>query len=80
LKASEPFQPYKKVLYVGDSMADRLMTQDAGEPKFLFAGIYGNVHSSDKAKDDFLKQESDIVAPTVNDLPNVIERIRGELI
>jgi phosphoglycolate phosphatase-like HAD superfamily hydrolase len=78
LKASEPFRPYERVLYVGDSMADRLMTRNAGEPEFLFAGIYGNMHAGDEVRDDFLKEHSDIVAQTVNDLPEIIERVRGE--
>jgi phosphoglycolate phosphatase-like HAD superfamily hydrolase len=78
VRASEPFRPYESVLYVGDSMADRLMALNAGEPEFLFAGIYGNVHGGDEARGDFLKEGSDIVAPTVNDLPEIIERVRGE--
>ncbi|MBC8225194.1 hypothetical protein H8E65_11430 [Candidatus Bathyarchaeota archaeon] len=77
LRASEPFQPYERVLYVGDTMADRLMTRNAGEPRFLFAGVHGNVHGPDEARDDFMSSGSDIVAPSVNDLPEILERARG---
>lgn len=77
LRASEPFQPYERVLYVGDTMADRLMVRNAGEPRFLFAGVHGCVHGSDEARDDFMSSDSDIVAPTVNDLPEILKRVRG---
>ncbi len=77
LRASEPFRPYDKVLYVGDTMADRLMVRNAGEPRFLFAGVNGNVHGPDEARDDFMSSGSDIVAPTVNDLPEILGHARG---
>jgi len=78
LMASEPFRPFKRALYVGDSMADRLMVANAGEPPYLFAGVYGCVHDSGRARDDFLERGSDIVAPTVNELPEILERIGVE--
>jgi len=77
LRASEPYQPYERVLYVGDTMADRLMVRNAGEPRFLFAGVNGSVHGPDEARDDFMSRGSDIVAPSVNDLPEILERVRG---
>ena len=79
LKASEPFKPYEKVLYVGDTMADRIMVGNAGEPRFLFAGVTENVHGPDAAREDFLSSGSDIVAPTVNDLPEILESLRGKI-
>jgi len=80
LRASKPFKPYDRVLYVGDTLADRLMVRNAGEPKFMFAGVYGNVHNVDEARDDFLSSGSDIVAPTVNDLPELLRYAGGETI
>ena len=79
LRASEPFKPYERVLYVGDTMADRLMVGNAGEPRFLFAGVIGNVHGPDAAREDFLSSGSDIVTPTVNDLPKILESLRGKI-
>jgi phosphoglycolate phosphatase-like HAD superfamily hydrolase len=79
IRASEPFRPFKRALYVGDSMADRLMVANSGEPPYLFAGVYGCVHESDRARYDFLERGSDIVAPTVNDLPDILERIGVEV-
>jgi phosphoglycolate phosphatase-like HAD superfamily hydrolase len=78
LKASEPFQPYRRVLYVGDTMTDRLMVRNAGEPLFLFAGVHGNLHDPDEARDDFMSSGSDIVAPTVNDLPEILGYAGGK--
>ena len=78
LRASEPFQPYERVLYVGDTMADRLMVGNAGEPRFLFAGVNGNVHGPDEAREDFMTSGSDIVAPSVNELPEILESARGK--
>jgi phosphoglycolate phosphatase-like HAD superfamily hydrolase len=78
LRASEPFQPYGRVLYVGDTMTDRLMVRNAGEPRFLFAGVYRNLHDPDEARDDFLSSNSDIVAPTVNELPEILGYARGK--
>jgi len=80
LRASKPFKPYDRILYVGDTLADRLMVRNAGEPKFMFAGVYGNVHNVDEARDDFLSSGSDIVAPTVNDLPELLRYAGGETI
>ena len=77
LRASEPFRPYDKVLYVGDTMADRLMVRNAGEPRFLFAGVNGSVHGPDEARDDFMSSGSDIVTSTVNDLPEILGCVRG---
>jgi phosphoglycolate phosphatase-like HAD superfamily hydrolase len=76
-RASEPFKPYERVLYVGDTMADRLMVGNAGEPRFLFAGVTGNVHGPEVAREDFLSSGSDIVTQTVNDLPEILESLRG---
>ncbi len=78
LKASEPFQPYDRVLYVGDTLADRLMVTNSGDPKYLFAGVYGNLHSSDEAKKDFIMSNADVVTSSVNDLPEILENLRGK--
>ena len=77
LKASEPFLPYDRVLYVGDTLADRLMVSNSGEPKYLFAGVYGNSHSSDEARKDFIMSNADVVTSSVNDLPEILENLRG---
>jgi phosphoglycolate phosphatase-like HAD superfamily hydrolase len=78
LKSSKAFWPYKNVLYVGDTMADLIMTRNTRKQRFLFAGVYRNVENSEKVKNDFLKKGSDIVIPTVNDLPSIFTINGGE--
>ena len=73
IKASEPYNA-KKVLYVGDTMADFLTARNAGED-YLFAGVYGAVHSSIEVMEGFLSIGSDIVTPTVNELPTTLRSI-----
>lgn len=75
LKAAEPYRPIKQGLYVGDTMADYYTAENAGD-EFLFAGVYECVHQAEGAKNAFLDRASDIVAPTVNDLPKAIKYAR----
>jgi len=75
-KAAEPFNP-EKVLYIGDTMADYLTAENAGED-VLFTGVYASVHSSDKVKQSFIELGSDIVAPTVNEIPAALRYVREQ--
>jgi phosphoglycolate phosphatase-like HAD superfamily hydrolase len=42
LRAAQAYEPYRRVLYVGDTVADLLMTRDADKQnqKFSFLGVY----------------------------------------
>ncbi|MCW4050228.1 MAG: hypothetical protein NWE89_10900 [Candidatus Bathyarchaeota archaeon] len=73
LRALEPFKPYKRVLYVGDTSADYMTSTRAG---VLFAGVYGSVSASERTKDAFIELGCSVVAPTVNDLPDVLRTAR----
>ncbi len=75
MKAAEPYRPFYKALYVGDTMADYLTAQNAGDD-FLFVGVYACVHQPEEAMNAFLDRGSDIVAPTVNDIPMIIRYAR----
>ena len=77
MKAAEPYRPIKQGLYVGDTMADYYTAKNAGE-EFLFAGVYECVHVAESAMNAFLDRGSDIVAPTVNDLPMIIRYARKQ--
>lgn len=76
IKASDQFKPYTQALYVGDTMADYFTAENAGDD-FIFAGVYECVHNAEGAMNTFLDKGSDIVAPTVNDLPTIIEYARS---
>ncbi|MHA2394724.1 MAG: HAD family hydrolase [Promethearchaeota archaeon] len=77
-KASEPYNP-DMVLFIGDTIADYLTAENAGEG-FLFAGIYGGVNSREMVKNRFLEIGCNIVAPTVNEIPQVLRYARGEIL
>ena len=79
LRAAEQFKPYSRVLFVGDTMADHLTAERAGE-KFLFAGVYGCVSSANEAKQAFLEAGCDVVAPTVAQLLPLLRECKGEII
>lgn len=76
LAACEPYKPYRGVLYVGDTTADRIMAARAGEG-FLFAGVYGVAHSADETRRGFLEAGCDVVAASVNQLPGILRHVRG---
>jgi hypothetical protein len=80
LRASEPYKPYQMVLYVGDTNADKIMARKASEvePKFLFAGVYGSASLPEEARDLFIEEISDIVTPSVNELPLIFEVLQNE--
>ena len=78
LRASRPYEPYYHVLYVGDTMSDFMMARNSGEPSFLFAGVYRDVHCLEDVREGFLSNGADVVAPSVNELPEVLKYSRGE--
>jgi phosphoglycolate phosphatase-like HAD superfamily hydrolase len=75
LRASEPFRPYNRVLYVGDTMADRLMAENAGDG-FLFAGVFGCVAAKEETKSALLEAGSAMVLASVNQLPTVLRLLK----
>lgn len=80
LRAAEALEPFVRVLYVGDSMEDAMMVERTGERgrRFLFAGIYYYSPPREATLDAFLKAGCDVILPSVNELPLVLERIRRE--
>jgi HAD superfamily hydrolase (TIGR01548 family) len=80
--ASRALEPFEKALYVGDTMADLIMVKRACEedPRYLFAGVYRYAGSDEAALKGFLDEGADIVAPSVNELPMILEYVRGEKI
>jgi HAD superfamily hydrolase (TIGR01548 family) len=78
--ASRALEPFEKALYVGDTMADLIMVKRAceGDPRYLFAGVYRHTGSDEAALKGFLDEGADVVAPSVNELPMILEYMRGE--
>jgi len=79
LKAVESLGPFQCCLYVGDSAEDLMMVQRANKilPRFAFAGVYGLVNFKDEACSYFLEGRADMVLPSVNDLPGLLDFLGG---
>lgn len=79
-QASSPYEPFKQAIYVGDTMGDILSAKNASteDPRYAFMGVYSTVDSPDKTLHMFIREGADAVAPSVNQLPDVIEWARSE--
>ena len=68
------------MLYIGDSAEDRLMVDDARRryPNTLFAGICGSSFDEEAQVRYFARTGSDILVRSVDQVPEVLEMIRGE--
>jgi phosphoglycolate phosphatase-like HAD superfamily hydrolase len=80
LRAAQAYAPYRRVIYVGDTVADLLMTRDADKqnPKFSFLGVYATSARRETTREVFLSLGADAVAPTVNQLPLIIKKARSD--
>lgn len=78
LKALEGMGPVGLTMYVGDSTEDVMMVREAAKANrlFLSAGVYGNSYPTDGFLCAFLESECDVVLPSVNDLPLVLDEVR----
>ena len=78
IKATEIYEPFKYVLYIGDSIADFLTASRAkmNDPRYLFAGVYQNVEPNNHIKKEFIHLGSDLIIPSVNELPQILRNIR----
>ena len=79
LEAASGLGDARSVLYVGNSSEDYLMTKNANSVKriFLFAGCYALQNTPSKMIKLFKEAEAVIIIPKVNDLPKVLEYVRG---
>jgi len=80
-KSAEALNPFDFALYVGDSMADAMTVTEARktEQRFLFAGVYEYTNLERLLLSDFLKYGCDLILPSVNELPFVLETIRRNM-
>ncbi|RJS74613.1 hypothetical protein CW712_06225 [Candidatus Bathyarchaeota archaeon] len=78
IKSAEGFGGFVYALYVGDSMEDALMVEEARkrDPRYLFAGVYRFSGVDDVVRRIFLNSDCDMVIPSVNELPFVLEKVR----
>jgi len=80
-KSAEALNPFDFALYVGDSMADAMTVTEARktEQRFLFAGVYDYSNLEALLLSDFLKYGCDLILPSANELPFVLETIRRSM-
>lgn len=80
IRAINDIDPIECCLYIGDSAEDLIMVQYANKisPKFAFAGVYNVVNFKDEMCSYFFEKEADMILPSVNDLPDLINMF-GEL-
>jgi hypothetical protein len=78
LKSSAGLAPFEFALYVGDSREDVLTVQEANKvkPYFLFAGVYEYSDCKDDAIRGFIEANSEVVVPSVNELPIILEVVK----
>lgn len=78
LRACEKL-PANTLLYVGDSTEDMLMVREARRThdRVLFAGVYGATFSGVDQMAYFARNESDVVARSVESIPMLLERTRS---
>lgn len=72
ITAAKPYEPYSRVLYIGDTIADRLMVERAGN-RYLFAGVYRHTASPVETMTSFIERGCEVVTPTINELPRVMK-------
>jgi HAD superfamily phosphatase len=78
LKAADGLGNCDSVLYVGDSMEDMIVANKAEQTgkTFLFVGVYGFSGAESVVRDGFLESRCDMIIPSVNELPFVLETLR----
>ncbi len=76
--SSRELEPFRLALYVGDSMEDIILVKEANrvDSRFLSAGVYNHSDCKEEVIGRFLKADSDIILPSVNELPLVIKLLK----
>jgi phosphoglycolate phosphatase-like HAD superfamily hydrolase len=71
----------KTAIYAGDSVEDLLMARHAEKAagvKIAFVGIYGNSPEPNKTIDKFKQERVKAIIKSVNQLPNIINKVHRE--
>lgn len=78
--SSKELEPFNFALYVGDSMEDAIMVKEANklDSRFLYAGVYSCSDCKEEVLHNFLRAESNILLPSVNELPVILKTLKGK--
>lgn len=79
VKAAEGFEPFKKAVYVGDTMADLYTVRNTqkGDQRYMFMGVYQHGFPGDNTVSLFIEHNATIVAANVNMLPPILRYVRN---
>lgn len=77
LLAADQLETSKRILYVGDSTEDLIMTQNANRilPKFTFCGIVGTANGPRRTR-SLAERKADVILESVNNLPGMLRSTR----
>jgi phosphoglycolate phosphatase-like HAD superfamily hydrolase len=78
LKSASGLEPFNIALYVGDSIEDVIMVNEAikDDPRFLSVGVYKYSSMDKDLIREFINHGCDFILPSVNDIPDVIEFVK----
>ncbi|RJS85576.1 hypothetical protein CW702_00975 [Candidatus Bathyarchaeota archaeon] len=78
LKSASSLEPFKRAVYVGDSMEDALTVRNANkkDPRYIFVGVYKHSPPPDETLRDFINFGCEVILPTVNELPYLLRWVR----
>ncbi len=78
LKTAEKLEPFRRAVYVGDSMEDALTVKNAEkeDPRYIFVGVYRYSSPQEETLKAFLEAGVDVIAPTVNTIPYILRIFR----
>jgi len=81
LRGAEGLRPFEAVLCVGDSIEDALMVKEARkeDPRFMLALACQYSGFKDVLLKSFLEAEADVIVPSVNEIPLILEELKGEM-
>ena len=78
-RAAGKLEQYDVLLYIGDTQADQSMVSQSERTDILFAGVTAYTGQREEARLGFMDRGADIVTSSVNDIPMVLETMRGEI-
>ena len=77
VKSAEGLKPFKYAIYVGDSIEDILMVERANkmDQRFISMGVYSYSEFQEEFISHLTQAKTDIILPSVNNLPSLLRMI-----
>ena len=78
LRSAEGLIPFKTAAFVGDSAEDVIMAKKACHlnGRFLAVGVYSTSRFKEDLISNFVKLETDVILPSINELAGLMKRMR----